>query len=475
MFYGRETELTALDELWEKPVASLVVCRGRRRIGKSTLIGEFARRSKARLIVFEGVAPKPGVTNKTQLERFARQLSEQCGGVNHDMTNWYDAFAWLDVALRRKSRTVVLFDEVSWMGKFDPSFPSDLKFAWDTRFKQHANHVFVVCGSVSSWIADNISNSTAFFGRISRDMVVGELPLDDAVKFWGDRLDRLSPRDVVDVLSVTGGVPKYLEDVNPSFSASENIRRLCFRPDGQLFQDFREIFNEVFGATTSVKRQVLECLADGPLSCAELATKIGVKRGGSLERNLEDLEIAGFVSKDPGVNPESGKRARLARYRLKDNYTRFYLKYIEPHEAEIRSGRFAKIDPEGLPGWDAVMGLQFENLILNNVDRILLKMGLDKVPVLSAAPFRKTGRGGTGCQIDLLILTRKSVCIVEVKRKNEIGEEVEREVARKAACLTLEEGKSIRTALVYEGRLLPVVRANAYFDFVIDIASLMRR
>ena len=475
MFYGRETELTALDELWEKPVASLVVCRGRRRIGKSTLIGEFARRSKARLIVFEGVAPKPGVTNKTQLERFMRQLSEQCGGACRDAANWYDAFARLDAALRRKSRTVVLFDEVSWMGKSDPAFPSDLKFAWDTRFKKHANHVFVVCGSVSSWIAENISNSTAFFGRISRDMVVGELPLDDAVKFWGDRLDRLAPRDVVDVLSVTGGVPKYLEDVNPALSASENIRRLCFRPDGQLFQDFREIFNEVFGETTSVKRQMLECLADGPLSCAELAAKIGVKRGGSLERNLGDLEIAGFVSKDPGVNPESGNRARLARYRLKDNYTRFYLKYIEPHETEIRSGRFAKIDPEGLPGWDAVMGLQFENLILNNVDRLLLKMGLDKVPVLSAAPFRKTGRGGTGCQIDLLVQTRKSVCIVEVKRKNEIGEEVEREVARKVACLKLEEGKSVRTALVYEGRLLPIVRANDYFDFVIDIASLMRR
>ena len=473
MFYGREKELSTLEELWEKPLASLVVCRGRRRIGKSTLIGEFAARSKAKLVVFEGVAPKPGVTNKTQLERFARQLAEQSGGEFRMVSNWYDAFARLDAVLRRKSRTVVLFDEVSWMGKFDPAFPSDLKYAWDNRFKRHANHVFVVCGSVSAWIAENISNSTAFFGRISRDMIVGELPLCDAVQFWGRRLDRISTRDVVDVLSVTGGVPKYLEDVNPSLSAAENIRRLCFRADGQLFQDFREIFNAVFGDTAAVKRRVLECLSEGPLSCAELAEAIGVKRGGSLERSLEDLEIAGFVAKDPGLNPETGKRARLARYRLKDNYTRFYLKYIEPHEAEIKSGRFAKIDPEGLPGWDAVMGLQFENLVLNNVDPLLGKMGLDKVPVLSAAPFRKMGRGGTGCQIDLLVQTRKSICVVEVKRKNEIGEEVEREVARKISCLKIPEGKSIRTALVYDGRLLPIVRANAYFDFAFDIASFL--
>jgi len=473
MFYGRETELNTLDELWEKTMASLVVCRGRRRIGKSTLVNEFARRSKAKLFLFEGVAPKPGVTNATQLERFMRQMAEQFNVAYEAADSWYDAFGKLDTRLRRKSRTVVLFDEISWMGKFDAAFPSDLKYAWDNRFKKHPNHVFVVCGSVSSWIAENISNSTAFFGRISRDMVVGELPLSDAAKFWGKRLDRLSTRDITDVLSVTGGVPKYLEDVNPSLSASENIRRLCFRPDGQLFQDFKEIFNAVFGDTMSVKRTVLEMLAEGPLSCAELSERLGVKRGGTLERSLEDLETAGFVSKDPGLNPETGKRARLARYRLKDNYTRFYLKYIEPHEVEIKSGRFARIDPEGLPEWNAVMGLQFENLILNNVEPILRKMGLENVPVLSAAPFRKTGRGGAGCQIDLLIQTRKSVCVVEVKRKNEIGEEVEKEVARKVSCLKLTDDKSIRTVLVYDGHLHPVVKANSYFDFAFDVSSFL--
>ena len=119
------------------------------------------------------------------------------------------------------------------------------------------------------------------------------------------------------------------------------------------------------------------------------------------------------------------------------------------------------------------MGLQFENLILNNAEPILKKMGLDNVPVLSVAPFRKTGRSGAGCQIDLLIQTRKAVCVVEVKRKNEIGEEVEKEVARKVSCLKLAEDKSIRTVLVYDGHLHPVVKANAYFDFTFDVASFL--
>ena len=63
MFVGREADLEELSRLWRKRVASLVTCRGRRRIGKSTLIEEFARRSGARFLKLEGKAPEPGMSN----------------------------------------------------------------------------------------------------------------------------------------------------------------------------------------------------------------------------------------------------------------------------------------------------------------------------------------------------------------------------------------------------------------------------
>ena len=472
MFFGRRKELDSLQELWEKQSPALVVCRGRRRIGKSTLVEEFARVSKARLVKFEGLAPRVGMSNDLQLEAFGRQLGEQTCGAPMRPTSWFEAFKSLDSCLRRKSRTVVLLDEISWMGKYDATFPGELKYAWDNRFKKHPNHIFILCGSVSSWIAANIVNSTAYFGRISRDMVVGELSLADAVKFWGTKAGRLATRDITDVLAVTGGVPKYLEDISPSLSAEENIRRLCFRPDGQLFSDFNEIFNSVFGESVGVKKSVLQELSKKPMSCAELAESLRISRGGTLDRNLKDLEVAGFVSSECGLNPETGKPSRVDRYRLKDSYIRFYLKYIEPHMEQIRNGGFESIQLEGLPEWNAVMGLQFENLVLNNVSELLPFLHLDHVPILSAAPFRKSNVRTGGCQIDLLIQTRKSVFVVEVKRKNEIGEEVEREVAEKVARLSVPRDKSVRTALVYEGRLLPIVRANAYFDAIVDIATM---
>ncbi len=475
-FYGREAELRELEDLWEKPGASLVVCRGRRRIGKSTLVERFAMRGKCRFIKIEGKMPEPGQRNQDQLDEFCRSLAAQSAVPRATVSDWGSAFALLDRALSGSRKTVVLLDEISWMGRHDPGFPGDLKIAWDNLFRKHRRLVLVLCGSVSAWIADNVLNNTGFVGRVSRDIVLRELPLRDCVKFWGPKADRVSTRDIVDVLSVTGGVPKYLEEVNPSLSADENLRRLCFRPSGPLVRDFRQIFHDVFGENASAKRDVLRALADGAKSSEELAAAVGTGRGGHLARNLDELELAGFVARDSGLNPATARRARQGRYRLSDNYTRFYLRYVEPRLPEIEGGRYAFASLESLPGWETTLGLQFENLVLNHAMELVPFLNLEGVPILSAAPFRKKGtKLGDGVQIDLLLQTRKAVFVVEVKRRREFGEEIEAEVARKVERLPVPRGRSVRTALVYEGRLAPVVRGNAWFDALVPFEKLLGR
>ena len=110
MFIGREEQLKQLGDLWRKDVASLVTCRGRRRIGKSTLIAEFASRSHVRFLKLEGLPPRKGVTNEMQLEVFARQLAEQTQSPFEPLTNWFDAFARLDKHIDKRAKTVVLLD-----------------------------------------------------------------------------------------------------------------------------------------------------------------------------------------------------------------------------------------------------------------------------------------------------------------------------------------------------------------------------
>ena len=77
MFIGREDQLSDLESLWRKRTSSLVACRGRRRIGKSTLFREFARRTADVYYEFEGLPPNPEkpVTNEDQLREFAARLA----------------------------------------------------------------------------------------------------------------------------------------------------------------------------------------------------------------------------------------------------------------------------------------------------------------------------------------------------------------------------------------------------------------
>ena len=211
-FIGRERELENLIGLCGKRVSSLVTCRGRRRIGKSRLIAEFASRIGTRFIHLEGVKPQPGFSNEVELREFARQLSVQVHKTVKTPENWLEAFVALDGFLRGRGRTVVLLDEVSWFGHYDKLFAPYIKVAWDNYWKKHDGVIVVICGSVSSWIKENIIDNGAFYGRRSLDIVLRELPLDQCVQFWGRRAQRIDSREIVDVLAVTGGVPRYLEE-----------------------------------------------------------------------------------------------------------------------------------------------------------------------------------------------------------------------------------------------------------------------
>ena len=472
MFIGRGYYLDTLMALWRKPSSSLVVVSGRRRIGKSTLVEEFAARSKCRFIEIEGLAPDGKMNNQKQIDNFCERLAQATGLPEAKADSWPKAFDALEAALSNNAKTIVFLDEISWMGGYDKSFAAFLKNAWDTQFSRHGKLVFVLAGSVSSWIQDNILRSKAFVGRISLDITLPELPLDECLEFWGRKASHVALREVLDFLSVSGGVPKYLQEMDSSLSAEENIRRLCFLPEGYLFKEFDSIFRDTFGQDP-VRLAVLTTLSNGAASLSELAKTLKLESNGHLSGVLRDLTLAGFIAANEGRNPETGRAVREVQYRLRDNYVRFYLKNIEPRKMAIQDGLFRFVSLEQLPGWEGIMGLQFENLVLNNIKTLCPLIGLGGKLITSAAPFTRRGSNSTsGVQIDLLIQTPKSVYLVEAKRREHIGVEIEGEMEAKVAKLRLPKGISVRTVLVYDGNLAPEVEENGYFDYLVPVKQL---
>lgn len=474
MFVGRKDQLAALSNLWNKRTASLVTCRGRRRIGKSTLIEEFARMTADHFINIVGMSPRKGMTDRRQRMNFCEELSDQTEGKVGSARNWTVAFKYLDERIPKEGRTVVLLDEISWMGSRNPDFAGYLKTAWDKRLKKHDNLILILCGSVSSWIAENILQSTGFVGRDSLDLEIGELSLSESVSMLGAAGARLSAREIFDILSVTGGVPKYLEEIRPELSFEENVRQLCFMPRGTLFREFDETFSEVFGKKVSSRGEVLRMLAESALSVVEIARAMGRTPNGKLSRTIKDLMYAGFVSCDSGLNPLTREPLRMERYRIKDNYTRFYLKEIEPRHQAIAKGLFKFSSVEQLGGWHGLLGLQFENMVLNHVEDLFGYFGLERSLVISAAPYtRRGGKGVKGCQIDLLIQTERMALVVEIKHAKKIERTVIDEVREKVSCLEVPKDISVRTALVYDGELSPAVESDRYFDFLLPLKNLL--
>ena len=80
-----------------------------------------------RYIKLEGLQPDANMTKASQLSAFDKQLREQTGVGGEPLKDWFDAFARLDEAISARAKTVVLLDEISWMGKYDPLFPAELK------------------------------------------------------------------------------------------------------------------------------------------------------------------------------------------------------------------------------------------------------------------------------------------------------------------------------------------------------------
>ena len=474
-FYGRTELLCQLNDLWGKRVSSLVTCRGRRRIGKSTLIEQFALRSRARFIKLEGIRPEANTTKEDELASFASQLASQTSAEASCPEDWLRAFIRLSKEIKPREKTVVLLDEVSWMAFGDSTFSGTLKIAWDNYLKKNDRLILVVCGSVSTWIKENIIESGAFYGRRSLDVVVPELPLCECVKFWGGAVERMSVRDVVDVLSVTGGVPRYLEEINPLLSAKENVGKMCFLPKSPLRIDFDEMFCDVITRQPKFSGKVLRCLVDGAKSVTEIAESLGVGKGGNVTNALAQLVESGMVAADGGKNPETGADIRERKYRLCDNYSRFYLRHIEPAKDAIDAGAFSFGGFGQFSGWDSTMGFAFENLIVNNMRSLVAPLHLDGVMILSAAPYRRRGGEGErgGCQIDLLIQSRMSMFVVEVKRQSSIGREVIDEVREKCRRLPRPRDMSLHTALVYEGEIAPSIEADGYFDAIIPFSRLL--
>jgi hypothetical protein len=360
------------------------------------------------------------------------------------------------------------------MGSKDPTFLGKFKNAWDMEFQKNPHLVLILCGSVSTWIEQNIISSTAFFGRISLYLTLDELPLNDCNKLLDMQGFRGSIYEKFKILSVSGGVPWYIQQVQPNLNSDDNIKNLCFNKDGILFNEFNLIFHDLFEKRSEIYRSIVKVLANGPREYTEISQELKYPKSGVLSSYIEDLTQSGFITRDYTWNIKAGLPARLSHFRLSDNYLRFYLKFIMPNKMTIQQGSFKDVRMDSLPGWRTILGLQFENLVLKN--RKWKRLGIKPEDIVADNPFfqRKTVRT-PGCQIDYLIQTRfNTLFACEIKfSQSEIKVDIVQEMKNKLNQLILPRRFSCWPSLIHVNGLAESVMDQSYFINVIDFSLFL--
>ena len=187
----------------------------------------------------------------------------------------------------------------------------------------------------------------------------------------------------------------------------------------------------------------------------------------SIWRNLVNT---GYLARDYTWNLKTKKETRQSKFRLRDNYLRFYLRYIEPKRELIRKSGSITV-----PEWYTIMGLQFENLVLNNRPLLYNLLSLDPNEIEYDNPYFQTKtKARKGCQIDLLIQTRfNTLYLCEIKfSKNEIGPSVIQEVEEKMKRIVLPRGFSVRPVLIHVNGVTETVENAGFFSHIIDFSQM---
>lgn len=467
MFVGRKQELRLLEESYAFDKGSIIVMYGRRRIGKSTLIQEFVK-NKEHSFYFEGI--ESGNT-KAQILHFTAALRKMVKDPVLDsvvFSNWDQVFTYFTdrvVNSLHEKKLILVLDEIQWLAAGRKTLIAMIKYYWDNFWKEKKVKL-ILCGSIASFMVENVIKSNALYGRIDLEILLKGLKPSESLSFFSERK---SKDEILKYLLVMGSVPKYLEFINQKKSFNKNINDLFFSKTGRMNNEIEKIFYSQF-KESSVYRNIVNLLQKSVLGFDEISKLLNMPSGGGLKRYLENLENAEIIVSFIPYNKKAG--TKIKKYALSDEYLRFYFKYIEPNK-EIISQSDSEILFETLTknSFEKWMGIQFERFCLKNKNLLAEKMGF-KNQVLIAAPFYE--KGDTSFQIDLLFVRSDNVItICEIKYWNsEIGTKIISEMKKKTELLKNTKGYSIETALITTFGADKSLKETNYFDHILTMDDI---
>ena len=402
---GRTAEQKILASKLTTGEPELIAVYGRRRVGKTYLI----RAAYKDVIRFEFTGTHEAKT-KTQLENFSQALQRATKSqVSLAIpSSWLRAFMMLDSYIDTfpaSKPAVLFFDEFPWIETRKSGFLQAFDHWWNTSASQRSHIKVVICGSAASWMIDKIINNRGgLHNRVTQPLRLLPFTLGETRQYLGSKHVSLEPYSLLQLYMAMGGIPYYLQNVQPGESTAQIIDRLCFSKDGPLKNEFNNLYKSLFAHSESHELVIRALAAKGKgLTRNEIIAQCGFTSGGTTSRILRELEESGFIH--PYIPFQ--KTANESIYKLSDEYSLFYLKFIE-HARDEESGAWLR--RYGTPTYTSWSGFSFESVCQKHVLQIRRKLGIEGVLTETSTWRYGSVKGKQGAQIDLL-LDRQDRCI----------------------------------------------------------------
>ncbi|WP_406300318.1 ATP-binding protein [Embleya sp. NBC_00888] len=379
-FIGRKRELRTLRDTLEEVREAVgsarpgqcVLMRGRRRVGKSTLVEEFLRQAAVPHLFFTA----GGGSAEDELAELLDSMN-QSTLPDHSLfaeeapSRWNAAFRLLAEILPDDAPSVVVIDEVPYLMERIEAFEGMLQRAWD-RLLCRKPVLLLLVGSDLSMMQALDSYERPFHQR-GREMVVGPLNPADL----GEMLD-LAPADAFDAALITGGLPLICREWRPGASMWEFLGAALENPISALLVSAERSLAAEF-PPQAMGREVLRAIGAGERTFTNIARAAGGLAHSTLSRAADLLVDKRVVATEL---PVSLRPSKERRYRVADPYLRFWLAFLDPHMPEIERMRGDLTLARIRGGWTSWRGRAVEPLIREALARILPAGDLPAAPAI---------------------------------------------------------------------------------------------
>ena len=345
---GRQAELNQLERLYNSPKFEFLTIYGRRRIGKTTILKEFAKRHR---VLFFSAQEKNDPLNLTSFSKIVQTFFD--GDFISAFPDWKAAFDYI-TRKATDEKLVLIIDEFPFLAEPNPSIKSILQHTIDHVWKDK-NIFLILCGSsVSFMLNDVMGYKSPLYGRITGNMEVKPFDYLESAEFFPS----YSKTEKAIIYGILGGVPRYLEAFSPEVSLEENIRNNLLM-EGSFLNDEPQTLLRIELREPAVYNSILEALSNGCNKICEIADRIHEEKSKCSKYMLTLLTLRVIEKSIPCTEPETSKKGI---YEITDNYFRFWYRFLFTNENYYSMLGLERSTQEIMESINDYMGPVFEKI-----------------------------------------------------------------------------------------------------------------